>query len=278
MKLTTFWKAKSSQPAVTPKKEPETADLYEIDESRRPQEVECPFCGSRKFKNFRIPRIRCKKCGSTERMRVTKLLLDDMNLPRPGMRVLHIAPERPLAKYLFDRCGDGYEARDAAPQRYDFDFTTCKPLDLCKDAASLPSEHYDLIVHNHVIEHVRCNYTMVLLHLHRSLKSDGLHMFSVPFTHHKSYAENLARKLDRETRITEFGQHNHFRRFTVPHFQATLGAIFDIPNEYDLSEKIPPETLRRFNIVEEHWKLGPAAVFVLRKEDCRLFRELLSPA
>src|SRR5690606_26115511 len=168
LKLMTFWRTKSSQPAVVPPKARGTADPYEIDESRRAQRVECPFCGSREFKDFRIPRIRCKECGSTERMRVTKLLLDNMNLPRFGMRVLHIAPERPLAKYLFDKCGDGYEARDVAPQRYSFDFTVCKPFDLCKDAQHLASGQYDLVIHNHVIEHVRCNYTMVLLHLHRS--------------------------------------------------------------------------------------------------------------
>ena len=275
MKLSALWKAPS--PASAPdsgRKARRTADLYQIDEARRPQTVECPFCGSREFRDFRIPRIRCRKCGSTERIRVAKLLLDDLDLPRPGMRVMHIAPELPLAKYLFDRCGNGYEARDAAPARYNFDFTECKRLDLCKEAQYLPSDHYDLIVHNHVIEHVRCNYTMVLLHLHRALKRDGLHMFSIPFTRHKSYAENLSRGLDKQTRTREFGQSNHYRRFTLPHFHATVGAIFDIPIDYDLSKHIPPDTLRRFNIVEEHWKLGPASIFVLRKEDCPILRQV----
>ena len=183
---------------------------------------------------------------------------------------MHLAPEVPLARQLHQVSPQGYEAFDYVPTRYDFEFAECKQLDLCRDAPQLPSDRYDIIIHNHVIEHIACNYTMVLLHLHRALKQDGYHIFSIPFTDHGSYGEAFAPKMNRKLRQKRFGQHNHIRRFSPEDFSQTVGMIFPIADDYNLASIFPPETLLRYHIDPIRWGLSSASVFVLRKDDCLL--------
>ncbi|MCV3210530.1 hypothetical protein OHD62_29710 [Mesorhizobium sp. YC-39] len=86
--------------------------------------------------------VRCVRCNSLERTRVIKLLLDQFDVPKPGMRVLHFAPERSLFQALIHGGQVEYDPVDFQPEN--FDFCKVRKIDLCTDAEKFPSEHYDV--------------------------------------------------------------------------------------------------------------------------------------
>ena len=136
-----------------------------------------------------------------------QLFLEQMDLVRPGIRIMHLAPEAGMSRKLID-AGAIYEAYDINPSLY----RHCKVnyMDLL-DCERLPSRRYDLIIHSHVIEHVPCNITAVLFHLHRALKDCGTHIFAIPI-HGGSYVEDLG-PMGEEERMRRFNQSDHVRKF-----------------------------------------------------------------
>lgn len=226
----------------------------------------CPLCGSGKFEDFRkAPRSRCVTCGSRERTRVAKMFLDRHVKPQLGMRVLHFAPEPPLGRYLAGLLGDGYTAADIAPERYlDKLGHPVIRFDLCTDAAALPDAAFDLILHNHVMEHLPCNVTCVLQHLHRAIRPGGVHLFSVPISKGFS-AEDLDPGMPPAERTDRFGQHDHMRRIGRADFDRSFGPILGIPSTYSLTEHFSEAELRRANIRKRLWNCSGSSVFYLRK-------------
>ena len=95
-----------------------------------------------------------------------------------------------------------------------------------EDVFDLPLDHYDLIVHNHVLEHIECNYTVVLMRLSAALNDAGTMLFSVPILPGEFRDELVAGPGGEAGR---FGPMLHVRRFGVDTLQQTLGMIFDLP-------------------------------------------------
>ncbi len=224
----------------------------------------CNLCGSAEFKDFNNrPKAICARCGAYERTRVLKLLLDRMDIS-PRTSVLHIAPERGLYTYLKPRTGH-YVPCDIDVERYAH-IPEIRRIDLCDASTFEGLGLFDLIIHNHVIEHVPCNWTVVMVRLHRMLKDGGHHMFSLPI-YGKSYEEDLADLREAE-RTSRFGQYDHCRRFSPVDLQRTLGAVFRIPTNYDLESMITMEALDRANIPgrARHGMTGHS-VFALCKDD-----------
>lgn len=226
----------------------------------------CPICGSRTFVDFRQRKAaRCATCGSLERTRAIKLFLDRHVVLEPGCRVLHIAPEIEIGKFLHRRCGDGYEPADFDPGRYSRRLgLAVRKFDLCRDAAGLPAEHYDLILHSHVLEHIPCNYTVALQRLHRAVKIGGTHLFCVPVAA-GYFAEDLDPRLGAAERIVRFGQADHMRRFGRDDFAVTLGEVFAIDAGYSLRDFFTKEDLEGARISEKNWSCSSATPFLVRK-------------
>lgn len=161
---------------------------------------------------------RCSKCRSLERTRYLWLFLRGLGLPKPGMRILHMAPERPLAREFYRISPELYHPTDVYPEMYNV-WATCRPLNLCTDLVKLPSKSFDLIVHNHVLEHIPCSVEKALEEIHRILAPGGWHIFSVPFRNGNT-VEDLT-ELTAAERTERFGQHDHMRLFGTtdfPHF------------------------------------------------------------
>ena len=232
--------------------------------------LSCNICGSTKFVAGRNGRhLECEGCGSNERARLLWLELMRHDLLKPGKRVLHIAPERAFAERMHAIFGDGYEPVDIDPGLYGF-APNIRKLDLVEDAAKLPSDHYDLVIHSHVMEHIPCNITAILYHLHRSLKSDGKQVCCVPIIRDGHYAENLG-PLKPEDATARFGQDDHVRSFGGADIQRTLGMIFALPEEYDVSAEFEEAMLVRHNISRINWRgWSPNSVLVLEKGDLLL--------
>ena len=191
---------------------------------------------------------------------------------RPGMKVLHFAPEIPLFPVLAEMLGETYHVRDIDVERYSrlrAEGVSVERFDLCNDCPQLPSNYYDLILHNHVLEHIPCNITAVLWHLHRSLAPDGLHMFSVPiFGGH--YEEDLGREISPEDRQSRFHHPEHLRNFGRDDLRSILGMIFTIEDQLKstLLDHFSEADLERFNIPKGRWrKFSGVNLFMLRKDD-----------
>nr|WP_226946814.1 class I SAM-dependent methyltransferase [Rhizorhabdus phycosphaerae] len=143
-------------------------------------------------------------------------------------------------------------------------------MDLVRDAAALPSGHYDLIIHSHVMEHIPGNVTAVLYHLHRALKPEGRHICCIPIIRDGHSAEDLG-PLDPADATARFGQDDHVRRFGGRDVQQTLGMIFRLPEHYDLTATFDEPTLIRNNIPRVVWRgWCPSSVLALGKEDLLL--------
>jgi ubiquinone/menaquinone biosynthesis C-methylase UbiE len=157
-----------------------------------PGSLVCNLCGSTRFvaMNNR-PNARCASCMSLERTRLLYLYLNKLELPQPGMKVLHFAPEKGLYDVILKVVDVGdYKTTDIEPGMFPFAKNIVK-FDMCSDVEALPDNHFDLILHSHVFEHIKCNIAYVLFHLHRSLKEDGWHICVIPFLG-GSYEEHFA--------------------------------------------------------------------------------------
>lgn len=229
----------------------------------------CNICGGSDFIARRDRgAVQCAGCGSNERARLLWLMLERNDLLRPGVRMLHIAPERAFAERLSALLGDGYEPVDIDPAAFPF-ASGIRRLDLC-EAADLPTGRYDVILHSHVMEHVPCNLTAVLFHLHRALKPEGRQVCCIPFARGEHSAEDLG-PLPADVASQRFGQEDHVRRFGGEDVERTLGMIFRLPERYDLTRDIGPELLEKHNIPEKLWRgWSPNSVLVIDKGDLLL--------
>jgi len=229
----------------------------------------CNICGYQGMIARPSREIVCPGCGSHGRTRLIWLMLTRHGLLQAGLRCLHIAPEAALAPRLRAILGDGYEPVDVAPEHYRY-APGIRGFDLVADAPALPSSAYDLILHSHVMEHVRGNVTAVLFHLHRALKPGGKQICCIPVARARHYAEDLG-PLPPEDALRRFGQDDHVRIFGANDLQATLGMIFALPQRYDLLDDYGADLLARHGIPEVAWSGWSAnSVLVLDKQDLLL--------
>lgn len=224
----------------------------------------CNLCGSPEFNELNgRPNAICAKCGAYERTRIMKLSLDRMTIG-PETAILHLAPERGLYSWLSAR-SKAYIAGDIDLERYAH-IPSIRKIDLCDAKTFEGLGPFDLIIHSHVIEHVPCNWTVVMQRLHRLLKPGGRHVFSLPI-YGQAYEEDLS-ALSEEAKTKRFGQFDHCRRFSPNDLHATLGAVFRIPETYDLVRDFGEDALRAANIPETAWRgFSGHSVFFIGKDE-----------
>ena len=160
-------------------------ERYDTDRYRgRDQAVICPICGA-------LPRHRILAFWMNDRV-------DDIR----GKRILHFAQERALRMWL-DRNGISCTTADLY-----------KPADLKLDIADtrLEDASYDLIICNHVLEHVP-DYGQALTELKRILRPGGRLLISFPVGESLESVYEDAAVCTKEQRIKCFGQYDHLRVF-----------------------------------------------------------------
>lgn len=136
----------------------------------------CPCCGYKGYfasttwgvhKDFR-----CPNCSSRPRDRQIALYFHANAIDLRGKRILHFAPEWPLFRQLKNE--PGYVGGDIIKRRNAnaiVDITDIR----------FPDEHFDLLICNHVLEHVPDD-RKALKETFRVLKQGGLGIFSVPMS------------------------------------------------------------------------------------------------
>ena len=168
-----------------------------------------PIDGSsyRKFLSYGYQTIRhnalCPGTLSLERHRLLWLYLDrETDFLKLPLNVLHIAPEQVFYKKFKSFNHWKYITADLTSPLADF------KVDICK----LPFDDscYDLILCNHVLEHVK-DHIQAISELHRVLKKGGTLIAQVPIDEklETTFEDNSITDPNERSRV--FGQYDHVR-------------------------------------------------------------------
>ncbi|MGK7871396.1 class I SAM-dependent methyltransferase [Falsiroseomonas sp. E2-1-a20] len=174
---------------------------------------QCPVCNATEFKPYnKRNNAVCAGCGAFERGRALMIYLKkSVKLPSEAV-IYHFAPEKFLIDYFSSRWGNGYRCFDFQPLIYANDRVKMERFNLCADLGTLPDGSADLIIHNHVMEHIPCSVPDTLAGLGRKLKQGGRMIFTVPVFPGQG-DEDLDPALTGPERLQRFGQADHMRSF-----------------------------------------------------------------
>ncbi|MCQ2306908.1 MAG: methyltransferase domain-containing protein [Bacteroidales bacterium] len=219
--------------------------------------VECPVCGGR-FRKF-LPygygeatdNRMCPKCLSLERHRLLWLYLKEKtSFFTDNLKVLHFAPEQPYLKRFRAMKNFDYTTADLDSPIADLH------LDVTK--IDLPDNQYDVVICNHVLEHVD-DVNKAFSEIKRILKPDGWAVLLVPINPNVDTWEDPT-ITDPEERKRNFGQYDHVRQFGRDYAQVLEKAGFIVDADrlyYELTD----EQRERMKLARK----GEELVYVARK-------------
>lgn len=170
----------------------------------------------------------CYKCGSTDRERLMYLFLKDKLSLFEGdknKRILHVSPERNLTKILLEHgfseyiCGDKF-----MPGPYNYPSYV---IDLDITAIHFEDNYFDLIICNHVLEHIE-NDDVAMKELHRVLKSGGTGILQVPISKNSAKTYEDFSIQDPKEREIAFGQMDHVRIYGQDYTERLSANGFDV--------------------------------------------------
>jgi len=186
-----------------------------------------------------VERFLCPHCSSIDRERHLRLFLERLHI-LDGMRggaVLHMAPEARLPEYI-QRFDPGLYIRgDLVPSD-----DTIQLVDLHR--IPFPDGTFDLIICNHVLEHVR-DAVVSVKEMYRVLKPGGRAICQTPFARRLTSTLEEPQLQSASDRRFFYGQEDHVRLFGSDIEQLFRGAGFAgrlVPHEEILPD-VDPELL-----------------------------------
>ena len=226
----------------------------------------CPFCLSRfgrflpfaadqqPLRKYRIvgagfrPNARCPKCNSRDRERLVYLYLRGPGA-QSWRRILHIAPEPNLGRFLSASAGGVYVSADMARGLGDmqFDLTT----------APFADGVFDLIVCNHVLGNIPDD-RRAMAEVHRLLAPGGLAVLQAPIsrTLRRTY-EDPSLTIDAQ-RLAAFGNDKWRRIYGRDYAERLRAAGFEV-DAVPTSRWLSAEDVRRYALIRGE------AVFACRR-------------
>ena len=162
----------------------------------------CPVCGYHgPFKPMRRADAVCPDCGSAERHRLIKLVIDGEGLFAGKPRLLHVAPE-PNVQGMVEPLTSEYVTADL--MRDDVD------LQINIEDTGLPDGRFDAVVCSHALEHVDDD-RKALRELFRILTPGGEAIFMIPYcgVWERTYEDPAI--TDPKERAVHFLQFDHVR-------------------------------------------------------------------
>jgi SAM-dependent methyltransferase len=167
------------------------------------------------------PNARCPFCGSSDRERLVYLYLDrESDLLRRRTRVLQIAPEKALERKLRKNPLLEVTTGDLMAAHVDrtFDVT----------AIPFPDAVLDLVICNHVLEHVTDDRKAMREFL-RILRPGGTAILQVPIATAADRTDEDPTVTDPRLREARFGQEDHVRLYSDADYRARIEeAGFDL--------------------------------------------------
>lgn len=168
--------------------------------------ADCPACNySGRFGPFGMPvrsGVMCPQCWSLERQRQLVLAIQDDRIKLAGRDIIHFAPERGLAEAISQKKPKSYLQSD---------FEQGLDLQLNLEDLELRDASVDVVIANHVLEHV--NDTKALAEIYRVLRPNGDLICMVPIIEgwSKTYEDpSITSPVERER---HFGQFDHVRYY-----------------------------------------------------------------
>ena len=208
----------------------------------------CPICSSTNFNDFRNrKKVRCAGCGSFERSRYLWTILAKLNFDNTKGKILHIAPEVGIAKLLKERYPDRYQAVDFEPEIYAETSIDVEHIDLCNDLVSMKEDSIGAIIHVHVLEHVRCNVTLVFQELNKLIEPSGYHIVGLPFMEGHS-KEDLDPSLSEEYRMENYGHEDHMRVFGMEDWDLLYEPAFKQFDKIDAATICDADLLKKIRV------------------------------
>ena len=199
--------------------------------------VECPVCGKhfRKFLPYGYGKAMdnrlCPNCLSLERHRLIWLYLKQRsNFFSAPLKVLHFAPEQPFLKRFKALKNLDYTTADLDSPIAD--------LHLDVTNIDLPDNQYDVVICNHVLEHVN-DVNKAFSEIKRILKPGGWAILMVPINPNVDTWEDPS-ITDPEERKRNFGQYDHVRQFGRDYAQVLEKAGFTVDADriyYEFSDE-----------------------------------------
>ena len=191
----------------------------------------------------------CYKCGATDRTKLvyTYLKKELKVFKNPEKKVLHVAPEILIVKKFKDFKFKNYIQGDFfAEGQYNLEYdNSVQHMDI--QEIPYPNNSFDLIICNHVLEHVKCAHK-ALSEIFRVLKRRGVAILQVPIS------ETLLTTIEDNSVTSEkqreelYGQRDHVRLFgqDYPHLLSTHGFVvqrINLHNKYPSYGFNPKEDL-----------------------------------
>lgn len=192
----------------------------------------CPICGA-KFDEYLISGTKakvweelhgigaglrkstCPNCGSSDRERLVYLFFKEEYLPTlkgKHIKLLHIAPELGLSKFLISCSEIEYTAGDKRCNGYSYpDYVN--DIDI-ENMHIIPDNNFDVIICNHVLEHVDNDIT-AMKELYRVLKPGGFAILQVPIALKLKETIDDSTVKNPEERFVTYGQSDHVRLYGV---------------------------------------------------------------
>jgi SAM-dependent methyltransferase len=221
--------------------------------------VRCPCC-NRTFRSFLTHRgvanVRCPSCGSMERHRLLTLWWRAHPEFLAGVRrILHLAPETPLTRYLSNLPGVEYLTADLD-----------SPLAAIHcDIQDLPLRDgfFDLVVCNHVLEHIPDD-RLAMRELHRVLSPGGRAIVMCPVARDRDTTLEDATVTTREQRLAVYGQEDHVRLYGADYGDRLREAGFTLVIDRFLAS-LDDATLERHALRRRHDLFEADDIYVAHK-------------
>jgi len=190
------------------------------------------------------PHVLCPFCGSRERARMTWLFLKERKLLRPGLRILHVAPESCLRERLQAIQNVEYIAGDKHEPGYTYPNGT---IDLDITKIQFPADRFDLILCSHVLEHVPDDVA-AMRELHRVLAPGGTAILMVPVEMRNAVTEEDLSITDPKERLRLYGQFDHVRLYGRDYIERLKRASFAVIED-TMTERMTPEAVFRAGLL-----------------------------
>lgn len=214
----------------------------------------CNICNGVIFGDFGARlKIRCMQCNSLERHRLIRWSLEQLgyvNSIQIAKRALHLAPEEMTHRYLAQSFGSGYICSDLVPSKYSH--AHCLKLALPEGFDVFPDSYFDLILHNHVLEHIPGDYRDHLAQFVRILRPGGHMVFTLPGISKSARTVQGGEHLSSDQRLRLHGQSDHYKSFgydLVEWFKSATGSFgpMDIPFDVRSALRAPADSIFVFS-------------------------------
>lgn len=176
----------------------------------------------------------CPVCSSLPRHRILAKWCEENKDKLVSSKILYFAPERGMTTWL-----KANKIRYTTADLFAWDVD----LKLDIQATGLPDGAYDVVICNHVLEHVG-SYMTALKEIRRILSPDGMLICSFPVSLDVDTVDEDPDAVSEEQRLRRYGQSDHVRLFGINADKLISEAGFDVTviNGEDCPDSIFPVT------------------------------------